>query len=67
MKADAKEITERIEQQIQYATHLLETTTSSWMGIEQIDDIGEVRTKIHQAEADIAKLKEEITGLTSVQ
>ena len=46
---------------------MLETTTSSWMGIKQIDAIEEVCAEIHQAEADITKLKEEMTSLTSVQ
>ena len=34
LKVEAKEISSKIEQQIQETTHLLETTTSSWMGIK---------------------------------
>ena len=34
LKVEAKEISNKIEQQIQETTHLLETTTSSWMGIK---------------------------------
>lgn len=67
LKADTQEISGKIEQQIQETMHLLETTTSSWMGIEQIETIEEVRAEIHQAEADIVKLKEEMRGLTLVQ
>ena len=47
--------------------HLLETTTSSWMDIKQIDVVEEVHEEIRQAEVDIAKLKEEIIGLMPVQ
>ena len=46
---------------------MLETTTSSWMGMEQIDTIDEVCANIHQVETNIVKLKEEMTGLTPVQ
>lgn len=67
LKADAKEISGKIEQQIEETTHLLETTTSSWMGIKEIDAIEEVRAKIHQAEVDIAKLKEEMKSFTPMQ
>ena len=67
LKVAAKEITKQIAHQIEDTTHLLETTTSSWLGIEHIEVIEEVREEIRQVEADIAKLKEEITGLTSVQ
>lgn len=45
----------------------METTTSSWMGIEKIKNIKEVCIEIHQDEADIASLKEEMEGLTPVQ
>ena len=45
---------------------MLETTTSSWLGIEQIDDVNEVREEIRQVEANIAKLKEEIASLMPV-
>ena len=34
LKAAAKEITEQIAYRIADTTHLLETTTESWMGIE---------------------------------
>ena len=37
------------------------------MGIEKIDTIKEVHTDIHQVEADIARLKAEMEGLTPVQ
>ena len=37
------------------------------MGIEQIDTIEEVRADIHEAKEDIARLKEEMEGLTLVQ
>ena len=37
------------------------------MGIEQIDTIEEVCVDIHQVEANIARLKEEMEGLTQVQ
>ena len=67
LKVESKEISHKIEQQIQDTTHLLETTTSSWMGIEQIDVIEEVCKEINQAEANIGKLKEEMTGLPLVQ
>ena len=46
---------------------MLETSTYSWLGIEQIETIEEVCEEICQAEAHIAKLKEEMTGLPSVQ
>ena len=36
------------------------------MGIDKIDTIKEVRADIHQVEADIARLKEEMEGLTLV-
>ena len=39
MKVDAEEINGKIEQRIQETAQLLEATTSSWMGIEQIDTI----------------------------
>ena len=67
LKATAREISGKIVQQIQDTTHLLETTTSLWFGIEQINVIEEVHEEIRQVEADIAKLKEEITGLMPVQ
>lgn len=37
------------------------------MGIKHIDTIEEVRVDIHQVEADIAKLKTKMEGLTPVQ
>lgn len=67
LKADTEEISGKIEQRIQETAQLLETTISSWMGIEQIDTIEEVHADIHQVEADIAKLKAEMEGLTPVQ
>ena len=67
LKVAAKEITGQIVHQIEDTTHLLETTTSSWLGIEHIDAIEEVHEEIRQAEAEIAKLKEEIASLTPVQ
>ena len=67
LKVAAKEISGKIAQQIQDTTHLLETTTSSWLGIEQIDAIEEVHEEIHQVEVDITKLKEDFVGLTLVQ
>ena len=67
LKAATKEINGKIGQQIQETTHLLATTTSSWMGIEQIDAIEEVREEIRQAEVDIAKLNKEMTSFTPVQ
>ena len=67
LKVDAEEISGKIEQRIQETVQLLEITTSSWMGIEQIDTIEEVRAEIHQVEADIAKLKTDMEGLTPVQ
>lgn len=62
-----KEMSGRIAQQIQDTTHFLETTTSSWLGIKQIEVVKEVREEIHQTKVDIANLKEEIAGLTLVQ
>jgi hypothetical protein len=46
LKVATKEITREIAHQIEDTTHLLETTTSSWLGIEQIDSIEEVREEI---------------------
>lgn len=46
LKVDAKEITKQIVHQIEDTTHLLETNTTSWLGIEQIDTIKEVREEI---------------------
>lgn len=66
LKVVAKEISGKIAQNIRDTTILLETTTSSWLGIEQIDVVEEVREEISEAE-DIVKLKEEIVGLTLVQ
>ena len=67
LKADTEEISGKIEQWIQETTQLLEATTSSWMGIEQINTIGEVRVEIRQVEVDIARLKADMEGLTQVQ
>ena len=46
LKVDVKEITEQIAHQIANKTHLLETTTKSWMGIEQIDVVEVVHKEI---------------------
>jgi allophanate hydrolase subunit 1 len=46
LKVAAKEITRQIVHQIEHTTHLLETTTSSWLGIEQIDVVEEARKEI---------------------
>ena len=67
LKEVAKEIAKQIAFQIKDTTHLLETTTESWMGIEQITTVEEVCMKIQQVEAEIVKLKEETTGLTPIQ
>jgi len=67
LKVAAKEITGQIVHRIKDTTHLLETTTSSWLGIEKNDTVEEVREEIRQAEVEIAKLKEEIPSLTPVQ
>ena len=48
-------------------THLLETTTESWIGIEQVEIVEEVREEIRQTKEDIAKLKEETPDITPVQ
>ena len=58
LKATVEKISRQIEQRIQETTQLLETTTSSWMGIEQTNTIEEVHAEIHQGELDIANLKE---------
>ena len=67
LKATAKEIVEQIAYRITNTTHLLETTTESQMGIEQITIVEEVCEEIRQVEAEIAKIKEETLGLTPVQ
>ena len=67
LKAAAKEIAEQIAYRIADTTHLLETTTESWMGIEQITTVEEEHKEIRQVKAEIAKLKEETPGLTPVQ
>ena len=46
---------------------MLEATTTSWMGIVQINTIKEVCVDIRQVEANIARLKAEMEGLTQVQ
>ena len=48
-------------------THLLETATESWSGIEKIDIVEEVCEEIRQTEVEIAKLTKEPTSLTPVQ
>ena len=67
LKVAAKEIVGQIAHRIEDTTHLLETTIELWLGIEQIDAVEEVREEIWQAEAEIAKLKEETPCLTLVQ
>ena len=67
LKVAVKEMSGKIVQQIQDTTHLLETITSSWLGIEQIKAVEEVRREICQDEVEIAKLKKEIAGLRPVQ
>ena len=66
-KAVDKEIVGLITYQIEDTTHLLETTKESWIGIEQIEAVEEVREEIRQTETKIAKLIEEPPGLTPVQ
>ena len=46
LKVVAKEIAGQITHQIVDTTHLLETTTKSWMGIAQIDVVEEVCKEI---------------------
>ena len=46
LKVTAKEIIGQITHQIEDTTHLLETTTSSWLGIEHIDAVEEVCEEI---------------------
>ena len=67
MKEAAKEVIGQIAHQIVDMTHLLETTIESWMGIEQIETVEEVREEIQQTKVEIAKLKEETPGLIPVQ
>ena len=66
-KVVAKEISGRIVHQIEDTTHLLETTKSSWLGIDQIDTVEELCEEIRQAQVEIAKRKEEIAGFMPVQ
>lgn len=67
LKLAANEVMEQIVYQINDTTHLLETTTQSWLGIEKIEAVEEVHEEIQQAEVEIVKLKEESSGLTPVQ
>ena len=67
LKVVAKEVKKQIAYRITDMTHLLETTTESWIGIEQIETTEEVREEIRQTEAEIAKLKEETLDITPVQ
>ena len=67
LKEAAKEVMGQIAHQIADTTHLLETTTESWTGIEKIETVEEVHEEIRQTEAEIAKLKEETPGLTPVE
>jgi len=62
-----KEVAKDVVGQIGDTTHLLETTTESWVGIEQIETVEEVHQEIQQAEVEIAKLTQETLGLTPVQ
>ena len=67
LKVAATEIIGQIAHRIVDTTHLLETTTSSWLGSKQIDAIEEVHKEIRQFEAEIAKLKEETPSFTPIQ
>ena len=67
LKATAKEVTEQIAYRIKDTTHLLETTTESWTGIEQIETVEEVHEEIRQTKAEIVKLKEETPDITPIQ
>ena len=66
LKAAAKEIAGLIEYRIEDMTHLLETATESWIGIEQIEAIEEVRKEIWKTKTEIVKLTEEPPGLTPI-
>ena len=46
LKEAAKEVIGQIAHQIEDTTHLLETTTESWLGIEQIDAVEAVHEEI---------------------
>ena len=52
---------------IKDTTHLLETSTKSWTGIEQIEIVEEVHEEIRQTKVEIVKLKEETLDITPVQ
>ena len=67
MKEATKEVVRQIVHRIMDMTHLLKTTTESWMGIEHIEIVEEVHEEIRKAEAEIVKLKEETPSLTLVQ
>ena len=67
LKEVVEEVVGKIVHQIANMTHLLETTTESRMGIEQINIVEEVCEKIRQAEAEITRSKEETPSLTLVQ
>ena len=66
LKAATKEVTEQIAYRIKDTTHLLETTTESWTGIEHINTVEEVREEIWQTKVEIVKLKEETLAITPV-
>ena len=67
LKATTKEIAGLIAYRIEDMAHLLETTMESWIGIEQIEAVEEVREEIWETETEIAKLTEEPPSLTPVQ
>ena len=67
MKEATKEVVGQIAHKITNTTHLLETTTESWMSIEQIEIVEEAHKEIQQAEAKIVKLTQETLGLTPIQ
>ena len=56
LKEATKEVVGQIAYRIEDTTHLLETTTESWTGIEHIETIEEVCKDIWEVEAEIAKL-----------
>lgn len=66
LKAAATEIAGQIAFRIMDTTHLLKTSSESWMGIEKITTVEEVCEEIRQVEAEIEKIKEETPSLTQV-
>ena len=67
LRAAANEIVGLAAYRVKDKTHLLETAMESWSGINQIDTVKEVHEEIQQTKAEIAKLIEELIGLTPVQ